>query len=196
MPHHVSLFCEDAAHENFGRAIVERCAREEDVNVALSVPTARFGIPRLQSELRAFQSVLRRTGGTPDLLVVLVDANDVGVPTRKQAVTALLDFSLLPAVVIGVPDPYIERWFVADPASFADSFGEQPQAGPIRSRTDWKDRLVTALEAAGEIVTQGGAEFASEIVSTMDLYRAGQNAPSLDAFLSDLRGALRLFRAH
>lgn len=186
----IALFCEDAAHENFGRALILRCAADIGVSITLTVPTARFGIPRLKAEIAAYQSVIHRTGGTPDLLVVLVDANNVGVNSRKTEVAAALDPTLLPAWVIGVPDPYVERWMLADPTSFAELFGRQPDVGAVNDRFAWKRRLIAALEESGEIVTQGGAEFADEIVASMDLYRAGRVAPSLNLFVSDLVAAL------
>jgi hypothetical protein len=192
MPCRIDLFCEDAAHEAFGRALIERRADEEGLSATLHVPTAKFGIPRLKAELRAFQAVLRRAGGAPDLLVILVDANDVGVAQRRSEVENALDSTLYPHIVVGVPDPYIERWMVADPVSFSARFGVEPDMAPPRSREDWKERLTRALEASGEIVTQGGAEFADDIVSAMDLYRAGQTAPSFRTFLADLASAMRL----
>lgn len=197
MPFRIDLFCEDAAHEAFGRALIERCAVEERSSVTVNVPTARFGIPRLKRELAAFQSVLRRASGAPDLLVVMVDANDVGVPGRRREVAQALDEALFPEVVIAVPDPYVERWFLADPMSFREHFGEAPAVAPPRSRIDWKGQLVKALEEAGEIVTQGGAEFADDIVHVMDLSRAGHAVSSLGTFVADVRAALRrLHLAH
>lgn len=194
MRYRVDLFCEDAGHESFGRAMIQRCAQQEAIDVTLNVPTARFGIPRLRSELLAFQSVLRRTGGAPDILVILIDANDVGVQARRRQIDALLDPTVVPVSVCGIPDPYVERWLLADPQSFAATFGQEPQLGRTRTRKEWKARLVRALESGGQIVTQGGAEFADEIVTAMDLYRAGQTAPSLNAFVSDLRAEFRALR--
>lgn len=194
MPFRVDLFCEDAAHEAFGRAVIERCAVEEETAVTLNVPTARFGIPRLKRELAAFQSVLRNTSGAPDLLVVMVDANDVGVAGRRREVESALDAALFPEVVVAVPDPYVERWFLADPASFRELLGGSPPEGSPRSRVDWKERLVTTLEGAGEIVTQGGAEFADDIVGAMNQAPAGQTVPSLGTFFSDVHAALRRMR--
>lgn len=55
----IALFCEDAAHENFGRALILRCAAEIGVPVTLTVPTARFGIPRLKAELAAYLTYIR-----------------------------------------------------------------------------------------------------------------------------------------
>lgn len=187
----IELFCEDAAHEEFGRAIVQRCAVEEGVDVDVTVGTARFGIPRLKTELRARQAVLRRKGGVPDILIVLVDANDVGVTARRHEVEGVIDAALLPACVIGVPDPYVERWYLADPVAFAAQFGVEPDIGAAQGRHGWKLALADALASAGEVLTQGGVEFAPEIVGSMDLYRAGQNAPTLGALTAHLRASLR-----
>lgn len=185
----VDLFCEDAAHEACARALVMRLAAQEDAAVSVNVATSRFGIGRLRRELRAFQVVVRRSGGTPDLLLVLIDGNDQGMAVRRREVEQLIDSTLFPSVVIGVPEPQVERWLLADPPSFAERFGQQPLLG--EDGVDWKRRLVEALEATGEIVTQGGADFADEIVGAMDLYRAGRAVPSLGMFIDDLRAALR-----
>lgn len=186
----VQLFCEDGAHESFARAIVERLGREETVELVITVGSARFGIPRLKRELRAFQALAASRSGMPDILVVLVDANAIGPATRRREVEDVLDPALFPRVVIGTPDPCVERWLLADPVSFAERFGVQPANEPVRRRADWKTRLADALRRAGRILTQGGSEYADEIVEAMDLHRASRE-PSLGRFLDELRAALR-----
>lgn len=74
----VDLFCEDGAHEDCGRALIGRCARDSGVSVATTARSTRAGLPRVKGELRLFQRTISRGGGRlPDLLVVLADANDV-----------------------------------------------------------------------------------------------------------------------
>lgn len=167
----LDLFCEDVAHESCVRAVVQRCAREERRTVNLRPASARSGIPRLKRELTAFQRVLRSSAGTPDLLIVMVDANDVGVAARRREVGEALDESLIPASVVAVPDPCVERWLLADPTSFAGLLGAEPETGATDDRESWRRRLVEALDRGGHIVTQGGSEFAEEIVEAMDLSR-------------------------
>ncbi len=121
---------------------------------------------------------------------MIVDGNDVGPNVRHREVAEVLDATVFPRYVVGAPDPYIERWLLADPLSFAEHFGEQPVLGTPRGRDGWKKRLVDALEGAGEIVTQGGAEFAEEIINVMDFYRAGREVPTIKAFAADLRSEL------
>ena len=121
----------------------------------------------------------------------MVDANDVGVAARRREVVEALDESLIPASVVAVPDPCVERWLVADPPSFAGLLGAEPETRATDDRDAWRQRVIDALNRGGHIVTQGGSEFAEEIVEAMDLYRAGRAVPSLGAFVDDLRGALR-----
>lgn len=187
----VELFCEDSAHESCARALVARISNELGVEVSIHTATASAGIPRLKHELRAFQSLVARRSGTPHLLIVLVDANAVGAAVRRGEITGVLDRGVFPEVVIGTPNPCVERWLLADPVSFAETFGVQPEIGHTNARHIWKRRLVHALESADEIVVQGGGEFAEEIIEPMDLYRAGQVDSTIQGFADDLKAALR-----
>lgn len=191
MTRRIELFCEDSAHESSARALVKRIARETQIDVSIHTATASSGIPRLKQELRVFQAVIARRSGTPDLLVVLIDANDIGPAGRRSEIESVLDTTVFPGFVIGTPNPCIEQWLLADPTSFSKTFGLQPVVGATNSRRIWKDRLVKALEASGQIVMQGGAEFAEEIIEPMDFYRSGRADPTLQAFTDDLRAALR-----
>lgn len=192
LPLRIGIFCEDAAHEDLARALIARCCAEEGIQAGVNTVSARFGIGRLKAELRTFQATVRKGGArTPDILVVLVDANREGVAARRQEARDVIDAAVFPAVVVGVPDPYVERWFLSDPVSFSARFGVQPELGPTTDRKEWKRRLVAALESAGQIVTGGGSEFAEDILADMDFYRAGRAVPSLADFVEDLRGTLR-----
>ena len=190
MAYRVELFCEDSAHESCARAVISRIARELQIDLNVHVGSARFGLPRLKRELRDFQSLLRQGSGTPDLLVVVADGNDAGPNERQREVAEVIDPAVFPRYIVGAPDPYVERWLLADPVSFAQRFGRQPVLGTPYGRDGWKQRLVESLEAAGEIVTQGGAEFSEEIIEVMDFYRAGRTVPTLQTFADDVRSAL------
>jgi hypothetical protein len=186
----VELFCEDSAHESCAQAIVARIASEVGVDLNVHVASARFGIPRLKRELTTFQALVRRASGAPDLLVVVVDGNDAGPAERRREVDALIDATVFPRHVAGTPDPYVERWLLADPVSFTERFGVQPALDPPDGRNGWKRRLAETLEEAGEILTQGGAEFADDIFDAMDFYRAGRVVPTVQEFADDLRSTL------
>ena len=72
---------------------------------------------------------------------------------------------------------------------------EQDIAIEIRVRSarggHYKQILMTAIREAGHPTTLGGVDFAFELIEGMDLYRAGGNGSSLNAFLRALRAMLR-----
>lgn len=191
MTRQVELFCEDSAHESCARALVGRIAGELELEVSIRTATASAGIGRLKRELKAFQSWVSHRSGTPDLLVILVDANAVGPAARRAEIEEVLDSAVFPSYVIGTPDPCVERWLLSDPVSFTQTFGVQPVLGAPEADHTWKTRLMQALESAGQIVVQGGAELSDEIIAHMDFYRAGRSDPTIQTFTDDLRAALR-----
>lgn len=188
----VDLFCEDGAHEAAGRALIGRVADDEGVRCTVATRVAAQGIPRVRRELHVFQLAIRRgLAHTADLLIVLMDANAGSAAERRREVTELIQNDVVPTAVVGCPEPYVERWFLADPGTLKSLFGVTVKPMPSDARDSWKAALRDALVEAGEVVTQGGAEFAYEIFGAMDLERASRDVPSLGAFVSDLRGALR-----
>lgn len=172
------------------RALLRRVAGEVGLELSARTGTASSGIPRLKREMRAFQTLISRRPGAPDLLVILIDANAEGPSVRRTEIISILDESIFPEFVIGTPNPCVERWLLADPVSFVDIFGVQPEIGPAKTRDAWKKRLVSTLELAGQIVVQGGAEFAPEIIEVMDFYRAGKSDSTIRSFTDDLRAVL------
>jgi hypothetical protein len=80
---------------------------------------------------------------------------------------------------------------------------EEPENGVHPRQIELIARMLIKLDIfpvcvrggqAGHIVTLGGAEFAEEIVNSIDLYRAARNAPSLGHFIDDVRSVLRRSR--
>lgn len=186
----LDLFCEDVGHEAFARAAAERLASELGVDLTVRVASARAGLGRAQRELRAYMHVIRRRAGTPDVLVVLADGNDVGPQARREEIESMGLDRVFPVYVVGTPDPSVEAWLLADPQSLAAEFGHRlPEATPRGSKA-LKRFLVEYLEDAGKIVMEGGTEFADEIVAVMDMYRAGKAEPTLKHFVNELKVAI------
>ena len=81
---------------------------------------------------------------------------------------------------------------VADPPSLAASLQVHvtPEAQKCE-RERYKRLLRQAFVSARYTLVLDGIEFASEIVSAMDLYRAGRQEPSLQHFVDETRLALR-----
>ena len=129
---------------------------------------------------------------------VLTRASDRGAADRLRY---RLRVAIEPASgALSVGDEYLTRmtkdWRPKDLPRVEPSNGEllvrQVGRGGRPSHEELgANHIVEALEATGEIVTQGGADFADEIVGAMDLYRAGRAVPSLGMFIDDLRAALR-----
>lgn len=191
------LFAEDRAHEEFLGHLARRVATEEGCRIELRVVSARGGHGRVISEWKMYPRLLQNTGtALPDLVVVAIDANCKG---WNQARTAMLDAAapeLRQRTIAACPDPHIERWFLADPQSFVEVVGAEPRSEPKKCERDrYKWLLLEAIRRGGHIPTLGGIEYALEIVSAMDLYRACRRERSLGAFVNELRDAMRLSAA-
>ncbi len=196
-PLRVDLFVEDAGHEAFIGALVRRIAREETREVEVVSRSARGGHGKALSEFRVYQRRCRVAGRPPDVLVVATDANCRGLTEAISKVREAIDEALFPSVALAVPDPHVERWYMADPQALLAALDARVAPGRRKCQRDlYKRMLREALLRAGHPVTLGGEEFAEEIVEAMDLYRATKNEstknePSLAIFLDDLRGSLR-----
>lgn len=192
----VDVFCEDVGHESFVRALLSRLAEEASAPIRPRFVMARGGAPRALAELKAWQRS-RRLGGlasAPDVLVIVIDGNSVGPQKRRQEIERQLDEGACASVVIGCPDPHVERWVLADPEAFGQVVGGAPLPDPGRSgRGVYKKLLQDSLDAADALVlTTAMEEYAPDIVAAMDLYRAGKARPDLGHFVDHLRAALRL----
>ena len=184
---------EDRAHEEFLVPLMERVAQEENLTLRWQLRIARGGRPRVMTAYREYQIVLAKTGApTADLMIVSIDGNCATFSEARQSVrTKTLD-RYEHMLVVACPDPHIERWYLADPKSFQAVVGTRPKVGPEKCLRDhYKGALANAVRRAGHPQTRRGVEFGRELARSMDLFRAGKNAPSLKAFVGDLREGLR-----
>lgn len=188
----VDLFVEDQAHEQFIRAMTRRVLTEQGHRPKIRVRSARGGHGRVMQELGLYQKSVRASSAElrPELLVAAVDCNCKRFTATSTALAEGIDQGLFPRIVLACPDPHIERWFMADPASFQTVVGRQPPSVKRKCERDrYKKLLVKTLEDEGHAVTMGGIEFAPDLVAAMDLFRAGRNAADLKHFLDSLRSA-------
>ena len=190
----VDLFVEDRAHEEWLKPLLTRVAREEHIEVWPRVRSARGGHGRAIAEFNLYQRVVQSTfsNTSADLVVVAIDGNCSTFASARRSTQDATDPTLRDRLVIACPDPHIERWYVADPQSFATIVGHRPRVGRKKCvRDHYKQVLANAIQQAGHPAMLGGVEFASELVEGMNLYRAGRSDSSLKAFLDDLRAKLR-----
>ncbi|OGQ17466.1 MAG: hypothetical protein A2138_18995 [Deltaproteobacteria bacterium RBG_16_71_12] len=189
----MTLFCEDRGHELLVRRLVERLARERSMALSLDTKSARGGAARALTELEGWQQGLRtgRLSGTPDLLVVVIDGNCMGHPAKQREIRALVDNAVFPRLVIGCPDPHVERWLIADASAFHRVVGVGCPRDPDKCERDRYKQLVgEAVAGSAVVLLTGVMELAPDLVDAMDLYVAGSCQPSLRAFVDDLNAGL------
>ena len=189
----VDLFGEDRAHEAFITALLHRLGLDEQMTLDIRPVMTRGGAGRALTELRAFQTffAIGQTSGTPDILVVVIDANGSGYASRRAEVEAQLDPGVFPRWAIGCPDPHIERWYCCDPPSFRSVVGAIPTP---QLHVSWKNVLAEAVMRGHVTSLDDGIDLAPDLVDAMDLHRARSHDPSFNAFVDELVGALRLAR--
>lgn len=190
-------FLEDIAHEYFVRSLVERVVEEERLATQIThdVRNATGGRGRVLSELETLLRDIR--GGAVSsfaLLIVVIDANC----TRLNAMVRDLRQRIARAgyagrVVLGVPDPHVERWYLSDPQAVRNVAGASlPSLPRYKCQRDvYKNALRDSFRQAGIELYLDGAEYGPDIVKGMDLYHAGQNDRSLSRFVDELRAAVR-----
>lgn len=191
----VELFVEDSAHRQLLVPLVERVAREEEVDLRCQVRNARGGHAGAMGSFRRYQ-ILREKGvggrEVAALLVVAIDGNCTSFTETRRNIRGATRDSFADMLVTACPDPHIERWYLADPQSFHNVVGTRPSVGPRKCvRNHYKQLLATAVAGGGHPATLGGVEFGRELANAMDLFRAGKNDSSLKTFVEDLRNGLR-----
>lgn len=189
----VCLFVEDVAQENLVRGLLLRLADLEGAALDVLVLNAEGGEGRVLTSLKRYLADLRRSVVATDLLVVAIDANKVGASTRRAMIVNLVG-ELLP-VAVATPSPYVESWYLADPAALSRALGHPASvpSAPRRSRRDLKAVLREAVTSAiGQRPPLGGAEHGEPLAAELDLDLAGREEPELASFCDDVRSALRL----
>lgn len=185
----VDLFAEDRAHEEFLRAMLNRIVGEQERDLTVRVRSARGGHPRVLAELALYQtSVLKAPESLPmpDLVCIAIDANCKPWNRAKTDIEKTIKTQFKQIAIIACPDPHIERWYLADPDSFAQVVGVRPRVGKRKCERDrYKAILSKAIVDAGHPATLGGVEFAQELVAAMDVYRAGKAEASFKHFLDE-----------
>lgn len=190
----IYLFVEDTAHEIVVRSLFRRLSAAEGVKVSFSV-AIQGGHGGVITGIKGFQSALKKgaiPAGTPDLLVVLIDANCHDFQERKRETAGVIDSSVFPFFVIGCPNPHIEKWLLIDQHALSVVFGASLNI-PLHKcdRDFYKNELKTIIQHAGWPITQGGIEYSQDIIAEVDFVRAEKNDPSFGNFISDLRSTLR-----
>jgi hypothetical protein len=189
----VDLFVEDRGHEALLKPLLERLGRERHRDVSVQVRAARGGHGNALAELALYQkSVLKRGLTMPDLLVIAIDANCSSFTQARASIEQHLEQQFADRAVPACPDPHVERWYLADLNTFHRVVGIRPRIGRQKCQRDvYKALLAQAVINAGHPPTLGGLEFADELASAMDFYRAGKADNSLKHFLEEAAARLK-----
>jgi hypothetical protein len=190
----IYLVVEDPAHESIARALLRRLSSEGSVRISVGT-TIRGGHGGVITEIKGFQRALKKgaiPSGTPDLLVVFIDANCHDFQDIKREAAGVIDGSIFPFYVIGCPDPHIEKWLLLDQNALKDVFGVSPNIPLHKCERDfYKNELKNIIRNAGWPITQGGIEYSKDIIEKIDFIRAKRNDASFGNFINDLRLILK-----
>lgn len=197
----IALFLEDSRMEQFLDALIRRVAREVNCQVYVSrYQGAGSGIWVL---LKKYLRRVRRARGLEHhLLIIAVDANCTDPAARRVEIQRHLTaryrrrtWCYPGPFVACVPVPYIERWYLCDPAALRQVTGAGLR-GPLPAAScepkhQFKQLLATVVRGSNIPSLAGGLELAEEIVDAMNWGTVRQTAPDLDKFVADLRRHLR-----
>lgn len=199
----LGCFLEDIAQEKFVTAMVRKVAADVNVlsELRIDVQNSAGGASRALGSLRNFLSRFHDSESISyDCLVVSIDGDCKTYQNRRTQITRIATQSgyTFP-IVCAIPDPYIEKWYLADPVGFQQCFSSSqlPIVPTYKCEsTRYKSALANALKNGGLDPLLGGPEYGDEIVDCMDLYRAEQNDPALGRFLRDMRAEFARIGQH
>lgn len=193
-PVRIDIFAEDYAHEQFVRALVHRVCAKRNLSLSLKVISAKGGHPQMMNEFAAYQKAVQKGQvllEKPDLLVVVRDSNCSPYSQVYKEIDGAIHKQVFPYYAIACPNPHVERWFMADPESFQKITGADCQMGKTKcNRELYKRKFIEEIRAGGNPILFGGAEYASDIVREMNLYRAEKNETSFHHFLENFTKSL------
>lgn len=190
----VYMIAEDTAQESVARALLRRLSSEEGVRISIS-KAIKGGYGGVLTEIKGFQRALSIgaiPAGSPDLLLVLGDSNCHSFQERKKEIISTVDNNIFPFIVVGCPDPHVEKWLLIDQHALSVVFGVSMDISLDKCKRDYYiNELQKIIRLAGWPMTLEGIEYSQDIIGKLDFPRAEQNDNSFKEFISDLRLFLR-----
>ena len=197
----VGYFLEDIAHEKFITALVRRVSREVGLTqqtLEHVIYNASGGKGQTMTELRRFLRDVQRGRIPPTpVLVVAIDGNCQGYTEKHNEIRRVAgDYGYAGQLVCAIPDPHIERWYMADPGGLQQAIGAGVRPVPPAYKCErgrYKRAMLDVFADVGIKPLLGGAEYGNDVVEAMDLYAAQQADPALKHFVDHLKEALSPF---
>jgi len=172
----IDLFAEDNGHAIVITAILKKM-----------LPACEIQSTGINRKLRILKASLQQVAC--DLLVLVKDANKVGMIKRKKELLELVPDRLQSNVVLCTPEPYIERWLLLDSKAFKAVYGRGCDAPAIdKEGSYYKDALKKAIAAAG-VLGSSGFDRAADIINAMDFDTIQDD--SFQTFITELKTFLQ-----
>lgn len=189
------MILEDVAQEALLCPLVHRIAVDEGVALRPRVMAARGGIGKVLGQLAELgRACAEGCVAVPDGVLVCVDANCRGFVERRKAVVAKAGV-LEDRLIVAIPDPHIERWYLLDAHAFKNVVGQGCKAPDDKCLKDrYKTLLIEAVENAGVEPLLGGIEHAGELAKAIDVAKIARSDASFGHFRDALRGWLKRFK--
>lgn len=195
----IGYFLEDIGQETFLTALVRRVVHDMHVPedcLKTIIKNATGGRGGVMSELKRFLLDVQRNLDAPlDILIVAIDGNCKGYTERKKEIDEKCG-NYQGRIVCAIPNPHIQRWYLADIKSLSKSIGVKsiPKVPKYKcERGRYKQALREIFKKINVIPPLDGAEYGDVIATNMDIYTASQNDTSFKHFIEDLRQAISLY---
>lgn len=120
----IGLFVEDQAHRSFISPLLMRLIQESSLEIQVEERSVSGGHGAVLEDLgRYLKDVQRQDLDYYDAVIVGTDANCKGFKDRRKEVERVISVYPKISVVLAIPDPHIERWFLLDSAAFKKALG-------------------------------------------------------------------------
>ena len=197
----IIFFGEDIAHRKVIGALIFRLAQEEGAVIKF-VSECEIGVSGVENILKIYlRDVKKYRRDTPDLLVVVRDANRRGYSVRYREIENIVKNELKESTgnierVIAIPDPHIERWLLLDSEAFRIVVGRGCKAPKYNNDKGYYKKLLldAILEADKPPPSLGGIEYAEDIMNAMDIQRVMRADASFKKFVEDIRRILKQWK--
>lgn len=197
----LALFVEDAAHEAFIAAVVARLLDDEQCWADVSVRNAVGGRGAVLAALRNYvRDLAAGRESFAEILIVAIDGNCQGVQVVARDIREIATREKFPGrVVVAVPNPHIELWYLADGRAVFEvigAAGSQPALPAFKcERARYKTLLREAFRAGEIDPPAGGSEYGADVAAVLDLERARTTCDELGAFIAEAKSAFHEYTA-
>lgn len=190
----VAVFLEDIAQKEIICGLIERVAADKKIAIEIVVLNDQKGAS-LGTYYRYLSGLKIGRAIKYDVVVVSVDANCSGYNGKRKLVEKETGDALgLTPLVLALPEPHIECWYLLDCKALATVGNiptpDTPQLGKCEKDV-YKKMLRDAFIAGGIRPRRGGAEYGGDLAKEMDVKLASKRDNSFKKFIEDIQSAFK-----